>query len=291
MPLTPQSEGGKARARKLSKEQRSDIARRGAQERWAKANQLPKATHGSADRPLRIGNAEIPCYVLDDGRRVLSLGGIVRSLGMSIGGAGGGEGDRLAKFSSGKSLSPFITKDLSSRINNPVRFRAPTGGSTATGYEAELLPEICEAVLEARAAGALRKQQLHIANQCEVLVRSFAKLGIIALVDEVTGYQEDRDRDELHRILALYLAEERLAWAKRFPDEFYKQIYRLKSWVWPPKGRAKPQILGHITNEIVYDRLPPGVLDERAEPQPHSGRDQKTEVAPPSIPISGLRST
>ena len=269
MANSPQSEGGKARAKKLSKKQRSDIARRGAQERWAKLKQLPQATHGSADRPLRIGNAEIPCYVLEDGTRVLSqrgtLSGLTLSQGSSSSGAGG---DRLTRFVQGKNLFPFVSTDLLALIENPIRFRHSGGGGTAFGYPATILPDICDAVLAARNAGVLQKQQLRIAQQCEELVRGFAKVGIVALVDEVTGYQEDRDRDELHRILALYLAEERLAWAKRFPDEFYKQIYRLKSWVWPPKGRAKPQILGHITNEIIYDRLPPGVLDELRKRNP-----------------------
>lgn len=263
MANTPQSEGGKARAKKLSKEQRSEIARRGAQERWARASQLPKATHGSADRPLRIGNAEIPCYVLEDGMRVLSQRGTLGSLTLSQGSSPtGAGGDRLARFVQGKGIFPFVSNELLAMIESPIRFRHSGGGGTAFGYPATILPDLCDAVLAARNARALQKQQLRIAQQCEELVRGFAKVGIVALVDEVTGYQEDRDRDELHRILALYLAEERLAWAKRFPDEFYKQIYRLKSWVWPPKGRAKPQILGHITNDIVYDRLPPGVLDE-----------------------------
>ena len=262
MPPTPQSEGGKARAKKLSREQRSDIARRGAQERWAKASQLPKATHGSADRPLRIGNAEIPCYVLEDGTRVLSQRGTLGGLRLSRGSASGSGGDRLTSFVRGRGILPFVSSELLAVIEDPIRFRHSRGGGTAFGYPATILPDICDAVLAARNAGALQKQQLRIAQQCEELVRGFAKVGIVALVDEVTGYQADRDRDELHRILALYLAEERLAWAKRFPDEFYKQIYRLKGWVWPPKGRAKPQVLGHITNEIVYDRLPPGVLDE-----------------------------
>ncbi len=265
---SPQSKGGKARADKLTKLERSTIARRGAQERWDKVRELPKATHGSADRPLRIGDAEIPCYVLEDGRRVLSLGGMIRALAMSGGGAGSGEGDRLFKFMDGKSISQFVSSDLNDRIANPIRFRAPTGGVLATGYEAEILPEICDAVLSARHAGVLQKQQLHIAQQCEALVRSFAKLGIVALVDEATGYQAERDRDELHRILEAYLSEERLAWAKRFPDEFYKQIYRLRNWKWPPMGRAKPGVLGHITNDVVYDRLPPGVLTELQKRNP-----------------------
>lgn len=257
--ITPQSKGGIARATKMSSEERSAVAKAGATARWDKMKTLPKATHGSADHPLKIGDTEIPCYVLDDGRRVLSLGGMVRALGMSIGGAGSGEGDRLGKFASGRAVSPFISSELLSRITQPIRFRTPTGGSVATGYEATILQEICECVLEARQAGALMKQQLHIANQCESLIRAFAKIGIVALVDEATGFQKERDRDGLHQLLSLYLAEERLAWAKRFPDEFYKQVYRLRGWKWPV-GKAKTPLLGHITNDVVYDRLPPGVL-------------------------------
>ncbi|UWQ25876.1 P63C domain-containing protein [Leisingera aquaemixtae] len=262
MSSSPQSDGGKARANKLTKEERSEIARKGAMKRWEKEKKLPKATHGSSDRPLRIGDAEIPCYVLEDGRRVLSLRGMISALGMSGGSSSGGEGDRLVRFTDGKTISQFVSQNLEEKISNPIRFRSPHGGGTITGYDAVLLPELCEVVLEARQAGALQKQQMHIAQQCEALVRSFAKLGIVALVDEATGYQAERDREELHRILEAYLAEERLAWAKRFPDEFYRQIYRLRNWRWPPVGRAKPPVLGHITNDIVYDRLPPGVLNE-----------------------------
>ena len=154
-------------------------------------------------------------------------------------------------------------------IENPIKFRHPGGGGAAFGYPATILPEICEAVLSARQASALQKQQQHIAEQCEALVRAFAKVGIVALVDEATGYQKERDKDELHRLLSVYLAEERLAWAKRFPDEFYKQIYRLNKWSWPV-GRAKTPYLGHITNDVVYDRLPEGVLDKLRELNPTS---------------------
>ncbi len=272
---TPQSEGGRARAEKLSKEERSGIARVAAQERWAKVKAVPKATHGSTDQPLRIGDIEIPCYVLEDGTRVLSQSGTLAGLTLSYGSGGGSGADRLARFVQGKAISQFISSDLMGRIKNPITFRPPHGGSLAFGYPATILPEICDAVLAARNAGALQQQQLRIAQQCEELVRAFAKIGIVALVDEATGYQTERERDELHKLLEVYLSEERLAWAKRFPDEFYKQIYRLKGWNWPPTGRAKPPILGHMTNDIVYERLPEGVLPKLRELNPtdeESGR-------------------
>lgn len=259
---SPQSKGGKARADKMTAAQRSDVARAGAVARWAEAKKVPKATHGSSDHPLKIGGVEIPCYVLEDGTRVLSQRGMLSGVGLSQGSSGGGGADRLGNFLAGKSISPFISNDLMVVITNPIRFRHSGGGGVAFGYPATILPDICDAVLAAREAGALQKQQMHIASQCEMLVRGFARVGIVALVDEATGYQAERDRHELHRILEAYLSEERLAWAKRFPDEFYRQIYRLRGWKWPPLGRAKPPYLGHITNDIVYDRLPPGVLTE-----------------------------
>jgi hypothetical protein len=264
---TPQSKGGKARAEKMSAESRSAIASLAASARWNAISQLPKATHGSADHPLRIDDIEIPCYVLEDGTRVLSQRGTLGGLGLSQGSSGGTGADRLAGFVKGKGISPFVSSNLMALIDNPIRFRHPTGGSLAFGYPATILPEICEAVLSARQAGVLQKQQMHIAEQCEALVRAFAKVGIVALVDEATGYQASRDRDDLHRLLSIYLSEERLAWAKRFPDEFYKQIYRLKGWGWPV-GKAKTPLLGHITNDVVYERLPTGVIEQLRELNP-----------------------
>jgi hypothetical protein len=99
-------------------------------------------------------------------------------------------------------------------------------------------------------------------------VRAFARVGIIALVDEATGYQADRDRDELHKILAAFISEELLPWAKRFPDEFYQQMFRLKGWQYSPIKGKRPREAGKITNQLVYEKLPPGVLDELRRKNP-----------------------
>lgn len=87
--------------------------------------------------------------------------------------------------------------------------------------------DICDAFLEARKHINLSPRQAIIAEQCEILMRSFAKIGIIALVDEATGYQYDRERDELQKILRSYISEELLPWQKRFPDIFYTELFRL----------------------------------------------------------------
>ena len=264
--------GGHARAAKLTSSKRSEIAKKAAEARWS--DDVLLATHGSSDHPLKIGDIEIPCYVLSDGRRVLSLGGMIQALGMSGGGAGGKQGDRVVQFASGKLISPFVSSDLMSRMKSSIRFRAPTGGSMATGYEATILPDLCEAILAAREAGVLRADQLHIARQSEVLVRGLARVGIIALVDEATGYQKDRTNDALAKILEAFIAKELQAWIKTFPGDFYQEMFRLRGLDCPNASVQRPQYFGMLTNDIVYKRLAPGVLEElkRTTAKGESGR-------------------
>lgn len=266
------AKGGAARAKSLSPAKRSEIAKKAAMTRWSEP--ILKATHGSADHPLRIGNLEIPCYVLEDGRRVLSLGGMLKAMGMSIGSAGGGDGDRLVSFAAGKAISPFISSDLMTRMKSPVRFQATTGGTAATGYEATILADLCDAVLAARKEGALRPQQEHIAHQCEILVRGFARVGIIALVDEATGYQKDRAKEALATILEAFIAKELQPWVKTFPADYYQELFRLRGLKYPSSSVKRPQYFGVLTNDVVYKRLAPGVLEElrRITPKNHEGR-------------------
>src|ERR1700730_11707624 len=104
------AKGGLARAKALTPEERTKIARAAVETRWrnaGKTGEIPKATHGSPDSPLRIGDIEIPCYVLADGRRVLVQKSLVVALGMSPGGSSHG-GDRMAKFAGQERLKPFI---------------------------------------------------------------------------------------------------------------------------------------------------------------------------------------
>ncbi len=105
------------------------------------------------------------------------------------------------------------------------------------------------------------------------IMTAFAKTGLIAVIDEVTGYQDDRDRNELQKILSQYISEELLPWAKRFPDEFYKQMFRLKGWDY--KEKAKPGYAGTLTNEYIYKYLPCGVLDELRNKTPKSTAGNK----------------
>ena len=258
-----QSLGGKARAVKLSQEERTSIASSAAKARWAKESEaLSKATHRGE---LAIGDIRIPCAVLENGKRVISEHGITTALGSRSGASKKlkrelqEDGITVPIFLAPPRLKEFITEDLVSGPLEPITYKDKQ--RKVIGYSADALPVICDIWLKAREAGCLQKQQLQKAQNAEILMRGLAHVGIVALVDEATGYQAERDRSELHKILSVYLADERLKWAKRFPDEFYKQIYRLKNWKWPNKGKRSPYV-GKITNSIVYEKLPPGVLEE-----------------------------
>ena len=269
--ISGKSIGGKARAAALSREQRSKIAKTAAEKRWADVVIL-KATHGDDGHPLRIGELEIPCYVLEDETRVLSQSGMITSLGMGRG------DDRLVTFASGKGISPFISNDLANAIAKPIRFRQPRGGTPAYGYPATILADICEAVLAARKAGVLMPQQAHIAEQCEVLVRGFARVGIIALVDEATGFQKDRAKDALAKILEAFVAKEIQPYLKTFPTDYYEQLFRLYGYTFPPENKRpqwRPAFFGNITNEVVYNRLAPELLPELKKAANKSERKAK----------------
>ena len=268
------SKGGKARSAGMSSERRKEVARQAADARWADhRSDVPRAVFGSPDTPLRIGVLEIPCYVLDDNRRVIVMRGMLMALDMSQGTAARGGGDRLVKFVNTKGISPFVSDQLHNVISKPIRFRA--GGVSAHGYEATVLADMCEAVLEARKEGNLHYQQEHIAERCEMLIRAFAKLGVVALVDEATGYQEVRDRTALQAILDKYLRDELAAWAKRFPDEFYKQIFRLRGWAWQGMAVNRPQVVAHYTTDIVYERLTDGILEELEKRNPKTQKGSR----------------
>jgi len=260
--------GGFARAQSLTPEERQEIARRAAEARWH--SDIPIAAHGSPDHPLKISNIEIPCYVLEDGTRVITNRGIQRGLGMSQ--SGGAQ--RMANLVAGFEAKGVDGKDLASRIAAPIEFRLPGVGSRAFGYEATVLADLCDVILAARKMGLLQKQQEHIAEQAEILARGFMRVGIIALVDEATGYQQHRARHALEEILEKFIAKELLKWAKTFPDDFYEEMFRLKKWQYQQLSNKRPILVGKLTNDLVYERLAPGVLEElkRITPRDEKGR-------------------
>ena len=199
--------------------------------------------------------------MLSDGRRVVWQREVV---GLLTGNKKGG----LSRYLRASNLAPFTPEKFKNADFDETAIVFEMDGRKAHGFEAEDIVDICKMYMQARQAGGLLSSQIHLAAQSEIIVLSLAKVGIASLIDEATGYQEVRDRHALQALLDRYLLQEYAAWAKRFPDEFFKEMFRLKKWAYPTVGGAKPGVVGHYINNLVYERLAPGLLRELEEKNP-----------------------
>jgi hypothetical protein len=218
---------------------------------------MKKATHVGE---LKISEGIIlPCAVLEDGTRILSSQGFMKALGRPWRGVYKKDSTGMPNFLAANNLTPFISQELKG-VLTPVQYLTPKGAERS-GYLAEMLPKVCEVYLQARDLDALLPNQIKIAKACELLMRGLAHVGIIALVDEATGYQADRAKDALEQILSKFISRELSKWVKTFPDEFYEQIFRLRKLSYSDVTK-RPSYFGKLTNDVVYARLAPGVLKE-----------------------------
>jgi hypothetical protein len=270
MEPTPQQKGGIARRQKLSPEERSRIAREAAKKRWDEPT--PKAIFGGSDRPIRIADIQVPCFVLDDGRRVITTNGLLDTLMMARGGAMVKGMNRFELFVSRPRIRQFVSDEIFERVKHPIKFLI--GGTPAHGFESDTLIELAEAVVAADNAGVLQTQQAAIAFQCRVITSSLTRVGLIALIDEATGYQQKRDSDELQQILTAYLLPEHRPWMQTIPHEFTSEVYRVYGWN-PQSNNRGPRYAGKLIRQLIYERMPKPVLPKLDEINPSNSKYQR----------------
>lgn len=229
---------------------------------------IPKATHSGI---WKIGDGvEIKCYVMDNKERVLSLRGAAKSMGLI-----GGGSMALVRNMNTQWISPYLSDDLRDWLekanrNELPRYLTKTGGKF-TPFGADVFVDLCKAYVDAKHDGALKNErQIIVADNLYAIMTAFAKTGLAAVIDEVTGYQHEREQDELQKLLSLYISEELMPWTKKFPDEFYKQMFRLKGWEY--NGKNRPQYVGKLTNQYIYEQLPDGILEELKQKTPKNKR-------------------
>ncbi len=282
------AKGGLARAKRLPASRRSEISREGALARWSQ--DIPRSV---VEGEIDFAGRRIACAVLDTKLRVLTQETFLTTLGRASR-AKGGQGSELVirvgglpPFLAAANLLPFVSDELR-QAATPVVFRT-IRGNKAYGYDAKLLPLVCEVYLLARdehlralkaaqerrekgesveARAVLLPSQERIAHTCDMLMRTMAKDHIVALVDKATGYHDQEVRDEITKILEQYIAPHLMPWTLRFPDEFFKQIYRIHGWPYMPGNRRMSQYVGRFINKYVYEPLPPGVLEKLQELNP-----------------------
>jgi hypothetical protein len=295
------AKGGRARANVLTAEERREIGRKAVQVRWAKARlsdsmaegigelmekgQAPDAVEQvlkSADLDSKVlrklesipklpialfpgklpmANVELSCYVLDNGKRVMAQREVVRLFTGHVKG-------NLSRYLEAQYLQPYLPSG--SIIDQAIHFRIPGVPNIASGYEATLLLDICDGYLRAREDNVLdAPAQINLAKQAEIITRACAKVGIIALIDEATGYQQFRKKQELQLKLQAFIAEDMQEWARMFQDEFWFELARLESVHY--SARSRPLRWGKYIMAFVYDAIDGDVSKElrKKNPDPH----------------------
>lgn len=233
-----------------------------------------KATH---EGELKLGEKTLSCAVLSDGTRVLTASAIFGAFDRPRKGKSSEEYrvDQMPSFINANNLQEFVGEQL--REWTMLIEYEDLNGNIRTGYNARILRGLCKVYIDARNSNALLKTQERFAIVAEGLLYALSDIGITALVDEATGYQYDREKDALQKILKAYIAEELLPWQKRFPDIYYKELFRLNGWDFTVQGiKKRPGVIGRWTNTLIYEQLPQGVLAELKAKTPKSERGNKT---------------
>src|SRR5215472_9890324 len=258
---------------------RSEIARSAALARWS--NGYDRIRYSIDEGTLPFVGMEFRCAVLDYETRVISGTEFLRVMGIYRSGALStrlSEDDELyfPLYLAFKNLRPYILEDteLVEALRQPIRYR-DLKGSIGEGIPAQVLRRICSVWVRAQQAGVLGRSQEKVAEKARVLLEALADVAIIALIEEATGYQKRRAHDELQRILAAYIAPELLPWQKRFPFSYYEQIHRVMGWRFDASLTARNSYIGKLTNKLIYEKLPPGVLRELRRRNPTDPRTHR----------------
>jgi len=287
--LKGKAKGGVARALALSPARRREIALNAVEAKKQRAT-LPRAICGADDKKLVLGEIEIQCYVLEDETRVLTLRTLQSGIGMSEGGGKGGARKIPALMARLKDKGMNIM-DLDVRANEPFKFITPSG-SIADGYDARILPDICAVLINADRKRILDKRYEQIAERAARMQHGFATMGIIWLVDKVTGYEDFKKANDFGKIIEAFVAKEIRPYIEKFPPEFYREICRLRGIPYDPNSVKRPQYFGHLTNNIVWRRIAPGVwkeIKERAKKsaatvrKPHLHRFLTEDIGDPRL--------
>ena len=253
--VSKQSKGGAERAKKLSPEDRREIAVRAAQARWARIadpDRLPVATHQA---PLQIGAQVIDAYRLDDGRRMISKAAMAAALGLQSTG-----GNAFMRSMTRPAVREGFSDQLWSVIEQPHHFRPAStdlgpAGLIIDGYEGTVLIDVCEILVDAGRAGRLVKAQDFLAKNAEIIIRSAAKLGIIGLIDEAVGFV-DKARDEYRQLFQQFVRDEWAQWESEFPDKFADMLYRLYGIKrFNPSSSRHPRFFSKFTRKFIYHPL------------------------------------
>jgi len=237
--------------------------------------------------PIRQLGEDVEGYVLDeiDGKTlpqgevkcVLSKRGFASVLGLKGGGSAA-----VNRALSAKGIGPLIPKNLRKKLDNPIIFKYLPGGPEKSkssgyethGYETETIIEVMKFILEAQGEGLLTAKQSVLAEKAKTLLISLANTTLDVLIYQESGFWQASEGQKLSQILEKYLLSNAKKWAKTFPDDFWHKLIKMKGF---PSYIAlkRPAYVGHWVNDIIYDRLAPGVKIKLNELNPRNTKGRR----------------
>ena len=226
---------------------------------------------------LPLMGIEIPCYVLDTGQRVIGRTSAAEMLSGIKGGGG------LEKYLGVAAIKPFIPEDLFLERLVAFRLLEVEGlGKAVKGLEADAMIDLCQGLVAALDVNSrdqlpegvprMTDRQKQFAVRASMFLSACAKSGLDALIDEVTGYQYERDDDALRVKLQAYLVQEMRRWEKTYPDQLWIEFARLTQRT--GDFRKRPKFWGKLVMELIYDYLDPDVSEwlKTNAPAPKGGK-------------------
>ncbi len=212
---------------------------------------------------ISFNGCNLYCAVLKDGTRII----VSRSLANVLGRKGSGsdwekkrkEGVLLPEYVSAEYLRDFIPENLKNKLSNPIKYQLGKNKFIQEGIEATSLSDILYVWMDADKKGALGKRQKKVAETAYILSKAISKVGVIALVDEATGFQKYRKKDALRQLVEFYVIEEARKWTKEFTDRFFEgldSIYKNEKTT----PRTRPKYYGKFINTYVYSPIEKGKI-------------------------------
>ncbi|QOV13199.1 P63C domain-containing protein [Viridibacillus arvi] len=221
--------------------------------------ELPRAIVNESN--FNIGDTILTGSVLNDGSRVIKDTSLFSALDRKRKGETRIEG--FPPIIGSKTLANLLNEVYPHYIEKIMPFEiAQFNGTTGKWYDAQTITIICDLYMEAEKLGLISQNQIHVLEKAKILLRSLARVGITALIDEATKYQEVREKDELQLLLEQFIAEELRPYSKEFSSEYFKQIFRLYGLPYDPTTQKRPLYFAKFTRKYVYDLLPPNVWEE-----------------------------
>ncbi len=220
-----------------------------------------------------IANKSIACAVLNNGKRIITQTALFDIFNRTRKGEKRING--LPSIITAKNLLPLVSEELRQK-SIPINYYQQNKKIT-NGYDAQLIPMICDLYIKANSMKVLHESQEKILLQINILTLELKKIDINSLIDEATGYLYDTQNNEFQELLKPYIKDVFLKWQERFPKEYYQELYKLYALDFDANTTKNPEYLARFTNIYIYNHLPLEIMEEVKTKTPIEHKGYRTK--------------